>query len=193
MLSCGIEQNYNSTDGRGLVTSGNITALLGLGPPGSDFALDIAISYDGFTLAYSVTNRANQLSYSNASLIDVSAAIGSDIAWIGFTAATGSSSTQYASVSDWLWTSYSLTSDLFTSTGYVLVKPSPFSESYLVCRTVFGRVSHPIWLTIVSPLLSIFLLNAAHHSKESFIQSGKSIVSAIDVHVLWALLPNTKE
>ena len=98
-FSTDILTNGSITDSLG--ASGSISSVLGLAAGGGTWNLGVAVTYNGTTLSYTITNlNSPSNTYTYSQNVNIQSIVGGKTAWVGFTAATGGR-VQLCTLSQW--------------------------------------------------------------------------------------------
>ena len=98
-FSTDILTNGSITDSLG--ASGSISSVLGLAAGGGTWNLGVAVTYNGTTLSYTITNlNSPSNTYTYSQNVNIQSIVGGKTAWVGFTAATGGR-IQLCTLSQW--------------------------------------------------------------------------------------------
>jgi hypothetical protein len=83
----------------GLGASGVLNSTLGL-TAGGTFNFNVAVTYNGTILSYTITNIANGSNFTSNATVNIPTVVGANTAWVGFTGATGGA-TELQFINSW--------------------------------------------------------------------------------------------
>ena len=91
----------NGTLTNDLAASGKLNTTLGLTAAGTSWNFGVAVTYNGTTLSYTITNLdIPSKTYTYSGAVNIASVVGASTAWVGFTSATGGA-TETCSLSQW--------------------------------------------------------------------------------------------